>query len=56
MEGVLFTQVGLGGRLGGLFCYTQRHKFPPICHSGLDPESSVFLDSRIRGNDVPCSY
>jgi len=23
-----------------------------ICHSGLDPESSVFgLDSRLRGND-----
>jgi hypothetical protein len=23
-----------------------------VCHSGLDPESSVFeLDSRLRGND-----
>jgi len=25
-----------------------------VCHSGLDPESSVSeLDSRFRGNDVP---
>src|SRR3972149_58712 len=25
-----------------------------VCHSGLDPESSTFLDSRFRGNDVHC--
>jgi len=26
------------------------------CHSGLDPESSLFnLDSRFRGNDSPTS-
>jgi hypothetical protein len=23
-----------------------------VCHSGLDPESSSFLDSRFRGNDL----
>jgi hypothetical protein len=28
-----------------------RRKNYPVCHSGLDPESSVFLDSRLRGND-----
>ena len=22
-----------------------------VCHAGLDPASSVFLDSRLRGND-----
>jgi hypothetical protein len=27
------------------YCLTDRH-------SGLDPESSAFLDSRLRGNDV----
>jgi hypothetical protein len=27
------------------------HKSCSVCHSGLDPESSVFLDSRFRGND-----
>jgi hypothetical protein len=26
-----------------------------VCHSGLDPESSVFLGSRFRGNDGICS-
>jgi hypothetical protein len=25
-----------------------------VCHSGLDPESSVFLDSSFRGNDGFC--
>jgi hypothetical protein len=25
--------------------YAQRHKSFPFCHSGLDPESSFFLDS-----------
>ncbi len=39
---------------GPFFIYT--HKFSPVCHSGLDPESSVFLDSRFRGNDEPCFY
>ena len=34
-----------------------RHKLLYVdCHSGLDPESSVFnLDSRLRGNDSPSS-
>jgi hypothetical protein len=27
-------------------------KFYAACHSRLDPESSVFLDSRFRGNDA----
>jgi hypothetical protein len=32
--------------------YTWRHRSYAVCHSGLDPESSAFLDSRFRGNDV----
>jgi hypothetical protein len=29
-----------------------QEKLRTLCHSGLDPESSVFnLDSRLRGND-----
>ena len=26
----------------------------PVCHSGLDPESSFFLDSRFRGKVYAC--
>ncbi len=32
-------------------------KIYTFCHSGLDPESSVFnLDSRFRGNDTSHHY
>jgi hypothetical protein len=30
-----------------------RYKLYSVCHSGLDPESSVFLDSCFRRNDRP---
>jgi len=30
-----------------------RFKLYSVCHSGLDPESSVFLDSCFRRNDRP---
>jgi hypothetical protein len=44
--------------------YTQRYKFSPVCHSGLDPvsstgqapESSVFLNFHFHGNDLPCFH
>ena len=29
-------------------CYTRRHKSGIVCHSGLDPESSVVLDVLAR--------
>jgi hypothetical protein len=32
--------------------YTLRHKSYTVCHSGLDPESSVFLDSCLHRNDI----
>jgi len=37
-----------------LIFYPCRRKSCAVCHSGLDPESSVFLDSRFRENDVLC--
>jgi hypothetical protein len=28
-----------------ILSYTQRHIFNVVCHAGLDPASSIFMDS-----------
>ena len=51
-KGKTFVRTGAGEVLSPLTTVMSRKKLYTFCHSGLDPESSVFgLDSRFRGND-----